>query len=342
MRKITVLDTRTIVIGRMGENQAAQVVWPGLLKTWRGLYGEGTVQLTVKRPEDTAPYPAVCEISGDDVTWTVSAADTAQRGTGACELSYIVGDTVAKSQTWATLTLKSLSGDESGEPPEDPAKAWFTAIQSQIGDLNDLTTTAKANLVAAINEAAKTGSGSGSVEMRVADGYIQFSTDGETWENLIAVSDLKGEKGETGAAGKDGTNGTNGKDGADGTSVEISGISESTESGGSNVVTFSDGKTLTVKNGKDGAAGKGGAAGKDGTNGTNGKDGFSPVANVKETDSGVEITITDKSGTTTATVKNGKPGDTPVRGTDYWTAADKAEIVQDTLAALPTWTGGSY
>lgn len=32
----------------------------------------------------------------------------------------------------------------------------------------------------------------------------------------------------------------------------------------------------------------------------------------------------------------------PVKGTDYWTAADKAEIVNDTLAALPTWTGGSY
>ena len=38
----------------------------------------------------------------------------------------------------------------------------------------------------------------------------------------------------------------------------------------------------------------------------------------------------------------GDKGDTPVKGTDYWTASDKAEIVADTLAALPTWTGGSY
>ena len=38
----------------------------------------------------------------------------------------------------------------------------------------------------------------------------------------------------------------------------------------------------------------------------------------------------------------GVPGKTPVKGTDYWTAADKAEIVNDTLAALPTWTGGNY
>ena len=38
----------------------------------------------------------------------------------------------------------------------------------------------------------------------------------------------------------------------------------------------------------------------------------------------------------------GADGHTPVKGTDYWTAADKAEIVADTLAALPTWTGGNY
>ena len=38
----------------------------------------------------------------------------------------------------------------------------------------------------------------------------------------------------------------------------------------------------------------------------------------------------------------GDKGDTPVKGTDYWTEADKAEIVADTLAALPKWTGGNY
>lgn len=38
----------------------------------------------------------------------------------------------------------------------------------------------------------------------------------------------------------------------------------------------------------------------------------------------------------------GEKGDTPVKGEDYWTEADKAEIVSDVLASLPTWTGGSY
>lgn len=74
-------------------------------------------------------------------------------------------------------------------------------IQSQIGDLSELTTEAKDTLVAAINEVASAGD-AGSMALRVADGYIQYSTDGgSTWTNLIAMADLKGGKGDPGPAG---------------------------------------------------------------------------------------------------------------------------------------------
>ena len=62
-------------------------------------------------------------------------------------------------------------------------------------------------------------------------------------------ADLKGEKGDKGDTGE---KGEPGETGADGTSVTVSSVSESTADGGSNVVEFSDGKTLTVKNGRDG------------------------------------------------------------------------------------------
>ena len=39
---------------------------------------------------------------------------------------------------------------------------------------------------------------------------------------------------------------------------------------------------------------------------------------------------------------DGKDGETPVRGTDYWTNADKQEIIEDVLSALPTADGGSF
>lgn len=43
-----------------------------------------------------------------------------------------------------------------------------------------------------------------------------------------------------------------------------------------------------------------------------------------------------------ATTASGEKGDTPIRGVDYWTAADKQEIVSKVLGGLPKWTGGSY
>ena len=75
----------------------------------------------------------------------------------------------------------------------------------------------------------------------------------------------------------DGARGTNG------TSVTVSSVAESDASGGENVVTFSDGKRLVVKNGKD--------------------------------------------------------GKTPVKGVDYYTDADKSDMVQAVIAALPVYNG---
>lgn len=40
--------------------------------------------------------------------------------------------------------------------------------------------------------------------------------------------------------------------------------------------------------------------------------------------------------------EKGDPGDTPVKGEDYWTEDDQQAIVSDVLAALPVWEGGSY
>lgn len=107
----------------------------------------------------------------------------------------------------------------------------------------------------------------------------------------------RGETGDTGAAGKDGANGK------DGTSVTVSSVSESTEDGGNNVVTFSDGKTLTVKNGKTGATG---AAGANGTSVT--------VSSVSEsTADGGENIVTFSDGNT-LTVKNGSKGSQGEKG----------------------------
>lgn len=126
-------------------------------------------------------------------------------------------------------------------------------IQRQIGDLAELTTEAKENLVAAINEAARTGGGgAGSMDLRVADGYVQYSTDGgSTWANLIAVADLKGAKGDKGAPGKDGH----------------SPVVTATKSGKTTTISVDGADIATVE---DGADGKPGTAGADGAKGADG------------------------------------------------------------------------
>lgn len=85
-----------------------------------------------------------------------------------------------------------------------------------------------------------------------------------------------------------------------------------------------------------------GTDGNPGSKGDPGADGFSPIAKVETITNGATITITDKNGTTTATILNGAKGDpgtngtTPVKGVDYYTDADKQEMVQLVLAAIPS------
>ena len=186
-------------------------------------------------------------------------------------------------------------------------------IQRQIGDLADLTTEAKENLVAAINEAAASG-GAGSMALRVADGYIQYSTDsGSTWQNLIAVAELKGadgSKGDPGIAGQDGH----------------SPVVTATKSGKTTTISVDGAAIATVE---DGADGKPGAAGADGITPTIGPNGNWYLG---PTDTG-KPSRGEKGGKGDPGTP-GAAGHTPVKGTDYWTASDKAEVVAEAAAAV--------
>lgn len=141
---------------------------------------------------------------------------------------------------------------------------FVESVEATIGDLSTLQTTAKDNLVAAINEVALAG-GAGSMNLRVADGYIQYSTDsGSTWTNLIAVADLKGDTGAAGTPGKDGAKGDPGVPGKDGHSPVVT----ATKSGKTTTISVDGVAIATVEDGADGADGKDGAPGKDGSDAT--------------------------------------------------------------------------
>lgn len=293
---------------------------------WEGL----TIRCFWHLPGGTDPASSLVQDGFVDVPASV----TAHPGNGCITFE---GSDGVKTVTSADLRYRvgSNSGTEDGTMPEPGTPAWeqlvsevekntaaaLDAVQKQIGSLDDLTTKAKANLVAAINEAARTGGGAGSMDLRVADGYVQYSTDsGVTWTNLIAVAELKGAKGDKGDPGNKGEPGAAGAPGKDGltphigengnwwigdtdTGISAKGVKGNTGDKGEKGDTGPQGPV-----GPQGPAGKDGAPGQNGEDGSPGADGYSPAASVEQSTDGAKITITDKSGTTEAVVKNGKDG----------------------------------
>lgn len=182
-------------------------------------------------------------VSSDDpdtiiFSWLISGAATRYNGSLNFAIRfYCISDESIIDYSWGTNIYSGIKVSNSLDNSEaiaedyvdvlekwkqDTIDIWSDYTNNIIGNLNDLNTEAKNNLVAAINEAAQSGGGgSTSIAMRVDGGYIQYSTDnGNTWVNLIAEADLKGDKGDKGADGVDGVNGKDGapgKDGKDGT-----------------------------------------------------------------------------------------------------------------------------
>lgn len=115
-------------------------------------------------------------------------------------------------------------------------------------------------------------------------------------------TDLKGEKGDTGAMGPQGK---------DGVGVKFVVLN----SNDTLTVSYTDGTYYTSESirGEKGEPGQKGDKGDTGATGAAGKDGSNG--------------------------KDGADGKTPVKGTDYFTAADKQEMVNAVIAALPVYNG---
>nr|DAU57250.1 MAG TPA: hypothetical protein [Caudoviricetes sp.] len=253
-------------------------------------------------------------------------------------------------QDWHTLTAYAYVTDDTGaytmvqrdfavHKRAKPAGYVYTptdqmtlqTIQRQIGDLGDLQTTAKDNLVAAINEVALAG-GAGSMNLRVADGYIQYSTDsGSTWTNLIAVADLKGDTGAAGTPGKDGAKGDPGAPGKDGHSPVVT----ATKSGKTTTISVDGAAIVTIEDGADGAPGKDGADGLNGKDGADGKPGAAGADGAKGKD-GITPTIGTNGNWYIGSMDTGKPsrGATGAQGTPGKDGSDATVTAASITGAL--------
>ena len=99
-------------------------------------------------------------------------------------------------------------------------------------------------------------------------------------------------------------------------------------------VTFADGETFQTKYDSGQLTGPKGDKGEQGIQGVQGEQGPAGADGTKG-DKGDKGDPGEKGA-------DGAPGYTPVKGTDYYTEADKSEMVGLVLAALPTWEGGSF
>lgn len=124
---------------------------------------------------------------------------------------------------------------------------------------------------------------------------------------LAALTGPQGAKGDTGPQGPQGVKGDTGEKGATGAT---------------------------------GPKGPAGPKGADGSNGVTPTIGSNGNWYLGTTDTGKPSR--GATGSQGPQGNTGPQGPKPVKGTDYWTAADQTKIVSDVLAALPVWNGGSY
>lgn len=130
--------------------------WDGLTKTAVFSNGKTTVDvLAVNWDGDTVPVPhEVLAVPGRHARVGVYGADE----------SGVVLPTV-----WVSLGKVQPGADPSGDASADPSLPVWAQLQKQIGDLDDLKTYNKGNLVDAINEARSSG-GSGGGGYTIGDG----------------------------------------------------------------------------------------------------------------------------------------------------------------------------
>lgn len=131
--------------------------WDGLTKTAVFSNGKTTVDvLAANWDGDTVPVPhEVLAVPGRHARVGVYGADESG---------------VVLPTGWVSLGKVQPGADPSGDASADPSMPVWAQLQNQIGDLDDLQTYNKGNLVDAINEARSSGGGSGGGGYTIGDG----------------------------------------------------------------------------------------------------------------------------------------------------------------------------
>lgn len=127
--------SKRLILGRQGENIVTEIKFP--VAHWVAEFGAGAFEVLHRRPKDVDAAPVVTTYEDGCVVWTISEADVQYRGEGNAQLVMRIGDAVAKSEVFTTVTLVSLS--ESENPPE-VWRAWVDQVLAAAADAKDAVT----------------------------------------------------------------------------------------------------------------------------------------------------------------------------------------------------------
>ena len=215
-------------------------------------------------------------------SWLISREATQLVGPLAFRVTFhcVSGD--APDYSWSTAVYKGLSVSDGinnsewvAEEYADILEQWRKQLFDGVGgsgggnvDLSDYLK--KSELSGAVDTALERAKASGDFDGATGPQGPKGET-GAT--GATGAQGPQGPAGADGAKGDKGDKGDTGATGSAGTSVTVKSVSESTADGGSNVITFSDGKTITIKNGKTGSQGPAGADGAKGDKGDTGAQG---------------------------------------------------------------------
>lgn len=300
-------------IGFQGENEHRRIVFDaGEIYVD---YPDAVVTMAIKPPVGEV-YPKIVTRDGNNVIWSVTAADVAYPDNGAYQLTFTNGTEIIKTYVGIYSVASSIIGN--GQPPK-PVDDWLKEAQAMLDAFAEMTaeaTTLQPGSDATVQLTEEdehkvflfgiprgdTGNGIASCVLNADYTLTITFTDG----NEYTTPSIRGAKGEPG------------KDGEDGFSPVVV-VSEIT--GGHRVViTDAEGDhTFDV---------------------LNGEDGFDPVVVVTTITGGHRVTVTDASGSTSFDVMDGVDG---TNGTSayVWIRYAAAQPTQDSdMKTTPdAWMG---
>ena len=307
-------NTMLGMLGRVGENGTRQIEFD--CSEILAEYPEAVIVCAVKRPGEENAYYADMQAEGALRRLILRDVETEKPGTLKLELSALDGEKQRRTTLYAGAIASGLTRTD--EEPSDPEKDLIDYIADAETVKQEASNAAK-DALAAAGRAADAAS---EIENMTANAVTLAPGEPATANYNAGVLTIGVPKGDPGAQGPQGEKGERGPKGEKG------------------------------DNGADGAPGVQGEAGMAATISVGIVSTGEPGTQASVTNAGTDSTAVlnfviprgekGEPGPKGETGATGEAGYTPVKGVDYFTDADKSEMIQAVLDALPAAEGASY